>query len=289
MNENPKPQRGLPPWAATLLLLLCAVAVVALMARPAGAHVDEAPQPQDAVDSGAAAQSHVPVQKAKLDLRPTLVLDAGHGGNDPGAVDETGTVYENTLNQTVLDKLLVLLAAHEEALRVVQAAAPGTSASIMQRANTAVQQEAELLLSLHLNADTSPNTRGFQCFPTPPGRAHHAGSLRFGQLLVQQVADTGVPILGQSGIFYCYYVFGGSAGYAKEVVDAAWVDAENPRADESFGIVEYGGCPAVLIEMWHISSPDDMALFNTDSGCDAMARAIYLAVCDYFSLEAEPA
>jgi N-acetylmuramoyl-L-alanine amidase len=220
-----------------------------------------------------------------LDTRLTVVLDAGHGGHDPGAVSADGSENEAEINQMMVDKVSGLLKAHEDTVRVVQAAQPGTYATTLARANTAVRQQAALLLSLHLNGDVSASTRGFQCFPAPPGRVYHAESTRFSELLVEQVRQTGIPILGTSGIYYCYYSWQGSKGYSKEILDAGAPGAQQPRTDESFGVVEFGGCPAVLIEQWHITNADDMALFHSDEGHEKMARCIYLAICAYLEIE----
>lgn len=281
--------RALPPGVQSGLLLGGAVLLVLLMGFPQrGAQAALAPEqdmPGAAEAVAPSADAPLPAaEKYRSDNRPTLVLDAGHGGADPGAVSADGTVLEWEVNQSMVDKVCALLAAHAGELRVVQALAPGAGGTTMARANTAVREEADLMLSLHLNADTSPHTRGFQCFPTPPGRLHHAGSYYFGQLLVEQVKQTEIPILGENGIFYSYFVWQGSKGYAKEIVDSIWADPAAPRADESFGVVEFSGCPAVLIEQWHISSPEDMALFYSDEGFDQMAGCIYRAVCAYFAL-----
>lgn len=220
----------------------------------------------------------------RIDDRIVVVIDSGHGGYEPGAVDASGTVTEAEANQQMVDRVLALLALHPNEILAMQSHQPGTYATAMQRANTAVAQEADLMVSLHLNADESPYIRGFSCFPTPPGRLYHPESYRFAQLLCQRVQPTGVPILGENGIYYHYYIPLAGGGYSKYIVPSSQVTEDDPWPEESFGVVEYSGCPAVLVEQWHISSPADMALLYHSEGMDTMAECIYLAICDYFEL-----
>ncbi|NLW78593.1 MAG: N-acetylmuramoyl-L-alanine amidase [Ruminococcaceae bacterium] len=274
----------MPAVVRTLLLILAAILLAGLVWLPTWAGAAPAAAVTDVGTLPESQPTDLLLEGAPLDTRYTLVLDAGHGGIDGGAVDTTGTVLEKDVNQTMVDKVTALLAAHANQLRVVQAVEPDTNATVLARANTAVKEQADLFLSLHLNGDTHESSRGFQCFPTPPGRPYADESLRFARLLVQQVQQTDAFILGTEGIFYCYYVRQGESGYYKEILDIAQTDPATPRADESFGVVEYSGCPSVLIEQWFITSAEDMALFNSEAGYDTMANSIYQAICAYFQL-----
>ncbi|MDL2294968.1 N-acetylmuramoyl-L-alanine amidase [Ruminococcaceae bacterium OttesenSCG-928-D13] len=217
-----------------------------------------------------------------LDTRPILVLDAGHGGQDPGAVSADGSVLEAAVTSELVGLVQALLAPHGDELVVVRAGEPDVYATPLERANVASALQADLLVSLHLNADTSPDTRGFQVYPTPPGRVHHAESLRFGELLVERMKETNVKILGENGVFYAYYIDTAGGAYNKVLVEAGQIT--DPWDDDSFGVVEYPGCPAALVELWYISSAEDMALFNNEAGKAVMATAVYRTVCDYFDL-----
>ena len=229
-----------------------------------------------------------PLETHPLDLRPILVLDAGHGGvyptGDPGALSRDGKIYESTVTLAMALRVQALLAQHEDELQVVMTRTQDVFLSPMERTNPAAQLQANLFLSLHLNADTSAKVRGFSCYPTPPGRLNYAESVEFAQLLVERVRPTGIPIAGTNGIWFAYYRPSGT-GYYKQLMDWAEVDPQNPGGDESFGVVEYTGCPSVLIEQWYITNDADMALFNHERGYDNMAQCIYLAICDYFGLQ----
>lgn len=259
---------------AGVLFLLVAL-VLGILMFAAGEEPGQAPQTETARET---------VEKQSLDERLIVVVDAGHGGSDPGAVAESSGVTEAEINQKMADKLTALLQRHQAELRVEAAHEPGQSATVMERANVALQLDADLLVSLHLNADEGAGGRGFQVYPTPPGRVHHAASLRLAQLMVERVREgTDLPIIGDNGVFYAYY-HEVPGGYWQEQVDSVWVDEASASQSPSFGVVENAGCPAVLVEQWFISSRQDMALMNTEAGCDAMAQSLYRAICDYFEL-----
>jgi N-acetylmuramoyl-L-alanine amidase len=280
VDDEKKPLQRLPSYWGTALLWggLFFLAAVLL-----GLWIFERPSLQ-AVPSSAPG-TDAALDKHSLDVRPILVLDAGHGGIDGGAVGGGGTWVEAVLNQEMVERVMALLEPHAHELIWMQAHEQGTYATPMARANTAAENDADLLVSLHLNADTTAATRGFQCFPAPPGRVHHAQSMRFAEVMARRAGEAGAHVMGEGGVFYAYYVKNAGGYYTKEILDSAGADTEKPRSDESFGVLDYAGCPAVLVELWHISSPVDMAAFNNETGKAQMARAVYLAICEYFALQ----
>ncbi len=220
-----------------------------------------------------------------LDRRPVLVLDAGHGGSDPGALDASETVQEAVITQQVVDKLLERLGQNEKELQVITAHPAGQEATSMQRANVALEADADLLISLHLNSDRNKNLRGFQCFPLPPGRVNYNKSMEFAQILVENMQETEIPIMGTAGIYYTFYVQQPNGSFIKEIYDSGWFNHDEPRREESFGVLEYSGCPAVLVEQWYISNQEDMQLFCNDEGIEKMADRLYQSICQYFGLQ----
>lgn len=220
-----------------------------------------------------------------LDMRPVLVLDAGHGGEDPGALDAGLTISEAEINQQVANRVEKLLQYHMDELNVLQSHPAGEAATTEQRAKLASQENADLLLSLHLNSDWGSNVRGFQCFSVPPGRVHYQESMRFSEIIIENMKNTDAEIMGTCGIYYAFYYQTDSGDYLKDIYDSGWFDHEQPRQDETFGVLEYAGCPAVLVEQWYISNPADMQLFYTEDGMDTMAWNLYLSVCEYFTLQ----
>ena len=113
-----------------------------------------------------------------------IAIDPGHGGTDTGAL-AIAKEYQ------VIDKttafLYQLLENDPDFIPVLTRTDSDPESG--PRAQTANDRGAVLLISIHANSDSHRSSKGFECFPTPPGRPHHQQSLKFTQLIVQQMAD----------------------------------------------------------------------------------------------------
>lgn len=203
------------------------------------------------------------------DDRILIALDAGHGGNDPGA---SGVVGETFLTETTVAALAELLES-DPSYKVVLCRELDQGADVNSRWRKANDRRAELLLSIHGNSSEDPTAAGFEVYPAPPGREYHEESFRFASLVAEHMAETGIRLRGEEGIRYAYYIDG-----VKNLVDPS---AELPEAP-SFAMVDYPQCPAVLAEQCFVTNAGDVALLGTKEGCERAARQYYLAICDFF-------
>lgn len=79
----------------------------------------------------------------------TIFLDPGHGGNDPGAV-ENGSIYEKTIALSVSNKLKAAL--ESEGATVVTSRTTDTYVALSDRASSANQSGADIFISIHANS-----------------------------------------------------------------------------------------------------------------------------------------
>jgi N-acetylmuramoyl-L-alanine amidase len=89
-----------------------------------------------------------------------VLIDAGHGGKDSGAVSGEGKVFEKDVALTVAKRVHELLAPHGESYLSRES---DRFLSLTERANLANNLEADLL-SIHCNAGGG---RGFEVFTSP--------------------------------------------------------------------------------------------------------------------------
>ncbi|MDR0845009.1 MAG: N-acetylmuramoyl-L-alanine amidase, partial [Tannerella sp.] len=80
----------------------------------------------------------------------TVVIDAGHGGKDPGSVG--AHVKEKTINLAVALKLGALIKAGHEDVRVVYTRDTDKFVELNERANIANFHKANLFISIHTNS-----------------------------------------------------------------------------------------------------------------------------------------
>lgn len=207
-----------------------------------------------------------------------VALDAGHGGSDPGA---SGVIGEVALTETTVRYLEELLTADENYTPVL-CRQYGEGKDVNARAAAARWHGADLLLSVHGNSEESGQARGFECYPLPPGRAHHEDSLRLSGLLVDEMSAAGAEVRGENGIKYAYYFSDGSGGYEKVIRESS---DRTVYSEKSFGVLEGAGCPAVLAEQCFVTNAADAEAFGSEAGCRLAAERYYRAICRYFGTQ----
>ncbi|MCX7207153.1 MAG: N-acetylmuramoyl-L-alanine amidase [Proteobacteria bacterium] len=100
--------------------------------------------------------------KMKVDRLITIVLDPGHGGEDPGAVGPAGN-HEKTVVLAIAKKLKVLL-ENEPNMRVVLTRDGDFFVPLGVRVKKARAVQADLFVSIHADAFTRPDANGSSVF-----------------------------------------------------------------------------------------------------------------------------
>lgn len=180
---------------------------------------------------------------ARENRRPVLVvLDAGHGGHDPGATGLSG-VYEKTITLDIARRVAERLAA-EMPVEVALTRTDDTFVPIEYRVARAA--EASLFVSLHANAGT-PTLSGVEVFYGGGGsRAADAGP--------------GSPVrLGLDVVDALERALGG-------------VRTTVRRGD--FYVLTRNTVPSVLVEIGYLTNPADAARIADDAYLTRVAQAI---------------
>lgn len=233
-----------------------------------------------ALELNAPAESAVSVSAE--DFRPVVgdppyrvAVDAGHGGNDPGA---RGVVEEKQVTAATAAALLQWLEEDSNYIPLQTRESFDATATPAQRAAAANAQSPQLLLSIHGNSAPEGSTAaGFECYPSVPGRTWHQESYYFAQQLAQGMQAAGAKLRGHGGIRYIYY-----QGEVKQLVESTHTEVRDER---SFTLLEDVNCPAVLAEQCFVTSEEDVAQFGSEEGCKTVARVYYEAVCAYFGTQ----
>jgi len=94
-----------------------------------------------------------------------VVIDAGHGGNDPGAIGKNG-LREKDVNLDIAKKLSDLLRA--EGVSTVLTRSSDKFIPLSTRVNIANKSGADLFISIHSNANRSRSLCGFEVYYVAP-------------------------------------------------------------------------------------------------------------------------
>lgn len=126
-----------------------------------GDDVERAAAPEEARPSPAADPS-TPRPPARDSGRWTVVLDAGHGGHDPGARGPKGTSEKDVtlaITRRLADRL-----ADSGAVDVVLTRSDDTFVPLGDRRKIANRSGADLFVSIHANAAENPDAEGFETY-----------------------------------------------------------------------------------------------------------------------------
>ena len=90
-----------------------------------------------------------------------VVIDAGHGGTDPGAVSRDGRTYEKTLTLDISKKLAEKIREEFPDVKVILSRPDDKFVALEGRAACANKAGADLFLSVHINSTKSTSPNGF--------------------------------------------------------------------------------------------------------------------------------
>ena len=91
----------------------------------------------------------------------TVVIDAGHGGKDPGCVSKDKKTYEKTLTLDIATKFSDLIKAEFPDVNVILTRSTDEFVELRGRADIANRSNANLFISLHINASSSTSPNGY--------------------------------------------------------------------------------------------------------------------------------
>lgn len=91
-----------------------------------------------------------------------LVIDAGHGGKDPGAVN--GKYYEKTINLNVALELGKLIEKERSDVQVIYTRKTDVFVELYKRADIANKAKANLFISIHTNSTKSKAANGAETY-----------------------------------------------------------------------------------------------------------------------------
>lgn len=269
-----KQQIGLALGAAVAILV--ALLFVALAGERSGAPLSgkalagEARQGSLTVDLDPAI-ANVRVRQARVAGRPIVLIDAGHGGRDPGAPGVSGTVRESALALAMAHELADVLEARGR-VRVALTREDDRYLTLEQRAAIARRLQAGLFVSLHMDSAPNPLAHGATVYSL----SDVASSAEAANFAAAENAAGGALSSDADGSVRALLAdvalreqMESSAGLATRMLRrAAGRVTLRPRAHQfaAFHVLRRAETPAVLIEAGYISNVDDEAMLRTKEG-----------------------
>lgn len=228
----------------------------------------------------APAVADVAIIPARYAGRPLVVLDAGHGGRDPGATSVSATLREK-------DVTLALAEAVRERLqrggrvRIALTRDKDSTLTLDQRATIARRLGAGLFLSIHADSAPNPLARGATIYSlsdvaSDGDAARFASRQEGGEGAVSTASDGSVRALLADLATRDEMI--DSADFAARLVRRASAGnislRPEPHRFASFRVLRNARAPAVLFEAGYLSNVDDEKMLASEGGRARLAAAL---------------
>ena len=214
--------------------------------------------------------------------RPIVVLDAGHGGSDPGAKGVSGTVEEKVLTLTFARELRDLLVERGR-VRVAMTREDDRYLPLDSRAALADRLDAALFLSLHMDSAPNPEARGASVYSL----SDVASDAEAARVAAQANAGSPDAQASDGGLqelladLAMRSRMSASAELASRLVRRASGRVElrpQPHKFAAFHVLRRSGAPAVLFEAGYLSNAADEALLRDPAYRRKLATALAEAI-----------
>lgn len=243
----------------------------------------------DLPDAGAALG--LPEVKGPLDgSRPLIVIDAGHGGHDPGA---NGTGYQEKMLALGLAVALRDRILEQGGVRVALTRDDDRFLALGERSQIARALGADLFLSIHADsAGDEVGVAGATVY-TLSDNASDEAAARLAARENRSDRINGVRLEGQSGAVSAILVDlsqrrtkEASLAFAQLIVREGTdllAFHPRPRRAAAFAVLKSPDVPSVLFEAGYISNPEDAERLASVEGRAAFAEAAAKAVRIFFA------
>lgn len=222
-----------------------------------------------------------------------VVIDAGHGGHDPGAIGKISK--EKNINLNVALKLGNLIKRNCDDVKVVYTRSRDVFIPLDRRAEIANNAKADLFISIHTNALANNRTaKGASTWTL--GLAKSDANLEVAKRensVILYESDYKTRYAGfnpNSAESYIIFEFMQDKYMEQSVHLASLMQKQFrqtcKRADRGvhqagFLVLKASAMPSILIELGFISTPEEERYLNSEEGAGSMAKGIYRAFLNY--------
>lgn len=223
-----------------------------------------------------------------------VAIDAGHGGEDPGSIGPTG-LYEKNVTLPIAHQLAQLI-DREPGMKAMKVRTNDYYLHVSRRTEIARTQQADLLISIHADAFTSPKPRGASVWVLSLRRA----TTEVGRMLEQTerhsellggvaeiikdsaneryLAQTVLDLSMNHSMVTAYQV---ADEVIKELSKVAHMHKTEPQA-ASLGVLKAPDIPSILVEVGFISNPQEEKQLKSNAYQTKLAQSLFAALKRHF-------
>ena len=191
----------------------------------------------------------------KKENRKTIIIDAGHGGRDPGKVGTAETLEKDInlkialyLKEILESQNLQVIMTREEDKDLSKNSENFKKSDMKERIALIQKNNADLVVSIHQNSYTDLNVHGAQCF--------YYTSSEEGKELASIIQKQIISSTNQTKI--------------REI-----------KSNNDYYLLKHSPLPTVIVECGFLSNPDEEKLLLTKEYQRKMAWAVHLGILQY--------
>ncbi|PLW98232.1 MAG: N-acetylmuramoyl-L-alanine amidase [Marinilabiliales bacterium] len=228
----------------------------------------------------------------------TVVIDAGHGGKDPGAV--SGGVLEKDIALSIALKTGAYIQENLPDVKVIYTRKDDNFVELHRRAGIANEAQADLFISIHCNANRSSKPYGTETYVMGLHKSQanlEVAKKENAAILLEEDYESEYegydPNLPENTIIFSLFQ---NAHLNQSLVMASMVEDQfRERVKRHDRGVKQAGflvlyrttMPGVLIETGFLTNPAERKFLNTEQGQAYIASAIYRAFKNYKEIQEE--
>jgi len=230
-----------------------------------------------------------------------VVIDAGHGGKDPGAVSKDKVSYEKTITLDVAKRLGKLISdVYGDEVKVVYTRSDDRFVSLASRADIANKANGDIFISLHVNSTKSTQPSGFSVHVLGESSIKNRDLFAFNMevcklensvILLEDDYSTRYQGFNPSDPESYIFMQLMQNSHLEQSLDAAQMISDclkkSPLADSRgvwqnpFYVLWKTSMPSVLVEMGFISNPGDLSVLRSGDSRAKIAACLFESFCRY--------
>jgi N-acetylmuramoyl-L-alanine amidase len=221
-----------------------------------------------------------------------VVIDAGHGGKDGGAVGVTG-VKEKDVNLKIALELGKIIREKMPEVKVVYTREKDEFVELFKRGKIANENNGKLFVSIHCNSlkQKGSSIRGFEVYLLRPGRTQKAIEIaEFENSVIdlednpnryQELTDENFILVSMAHSAYMRY-----SEKFSDLLNKNWIKGVNQIPSRGvkqagFYVLVGASMPGALIETGFLSNPKDEKYLNSSRGQKEIANSIFSTIKEY--------
>ena len=230
-----------------------------------------------------------PIKNGKLNI---VVIDAGHGGHDPGAVGAKS--QEKDIVLTLALKLGKMIESNFSDVKVIYTRKTDEFIELYRRAQIANEIHADLFISLHVNAVENKAVSGFSTFVMGLHKSQanlEVAKKENAAIILEDNYKTSYdgfdPNSPEANIIFSLY----QNAYLEQSLDLSAkiqkqfmkrIVAKDRGVEQAGFLVLYKtAMPAILVESGFISNPNEEEYLNSEKGKNNIVLSIFEAFKEY--------